>query len=412
MDITSSQNGNYMVTRAIEAMDRWMFGQYQEMIRLDSVHPQKVQLSPMVIHALYARSFFPTLSMNPSHEIAMIHFTERIKLEWTQHDPGLQALMAISRARLGYQKDALPILKSLRERAKTDDQWGMYWPRKGYGSSFFQWDLWMQSRMIELFDAVEEGNKDLDQLKMYLIHQKRGRDWGNGMVAAWATKSMLFYGSEKTMAPASVEMTWGKEQYSPLRIKTGGKGVTGYYRFEWKNAREIPESRSALVTHTEGGPAWGTLQTLNNYHLDKLSATGGPLNVSREAMIQNDLGVWKPVAENQTVHVGDVIRIRLTIKSDRELSYIEVKDNLGTGFMPLQVVSGFHYNAGLSYYQSRQPESLVFYVSQLPRGESTIEYQAVIEQAGNYFGGYAIATSLYAPEFRAWSDSFRVHARR
>ena len=308
--------------------------------------------------------------------------------------------------------NAMPIYKSLRERAMVDEQWGMYWPRKGYGSSWFQWDLWMQSRMIELFAVIEEGRKDLDQLKLYLIHQKRGRDWGNGMVAAWASKSLLFYGTNLSIKPASVGMTWGGEKYSPLRIKTGSMGVTGYYRFEWKKAEEMPKSRSMEVTQTESGPAWGTLFTLNNYQLDKLSATSGPLNISREVMIRDERGSWSQIQKGQSVPAGDVIRIRLTIKSDRELSYIEIKDNLGTGFMPVRILSGYQYRAGLSYYQSREPESLVCYVSQLPKGVNSIEYQAVVEQAGRYFGGYATATSLYAPEFRAWSDSFRIHAKR
>jgi hypothetical protein len=155
-------------------------------------------------------------------------------------------------------------------------------------------------------------------------------------------------------------------------------GVAGYYRFEWKKALEMPKSRSIEVTKTEGGPAWGTLFTLNNYQLDKLSATSGPLNISREVMIRDERGGWAHVRKGQLIHVGDVIRIRLIVKSDRELSYIEIKDNLGTGFMPVQVLSGYQYRAGLSYYQSREPESVVCYISQLPKGVSTIEYQAVV----------------------------------
>lgn len=411
-DVTNTQRGSYMVTQAIEAMDRWMYRQFREVIRLDSVHPLKVQLNPMIIHYLYARSFFAGLTLAPANEIAWIHFTDRIPVEWTQHDPGLQALMGITSVQLGRMTNAIPIYKSLRERAKVDEQWGMYWPRKGYGSSWFEWDLWMQSRMIELFAGIEDGRKDLNQLKLYLIHQKRGRDWGNGMVAAWASKSLLFYGTDLSIKPASVSMTWGDEKYSALRVKTGSMGVTGYYRFEWEKGQKMPKSLSMEVTQTDGGPAWGTLFTLNNYQLDKLSATSGPLNISREVMIRDERSSWNDIRKGQSIQVGDVIRIRLNIKSDRELSYIEIKDNLGTGFMPVQVLSGYQYRAGLSWYQSREPESLVCYVSQLPKGISSIEYQAVVEQAGSYFGGYATATSLYAPEFRAWSDSFRIHAKR
>jgi hypothetical protein len=411
-DVTATQRGNYMVTQAIEAMDKWMYGQFREIIRRDSIHPQRVHLNPMVIHYVYARSFFTGLTMGPANEIAWLHFTERIPLEWTRHDPGLQALMGISSVQLGRMAYAMPIYRSLRERAKVDEQWGMYWPRKGFGSSWFEWDLWMQSRMIEFFAGIEEAEKDIDQLKLYLIHQKRGRDWGNGMVAAWASRSLLFYGNDLSVKPASVGMTWGSEQYSPLRIQTGSTGITGYYRFEWKDSSEIPRSGSMEVTKTEGGPAWGTLFTLQNYSLDRLSAAAGPLGISRDVMVRDPSGRWNVLTRGQVIRVGELVRIRLTVRSDRELSYIEIKDHLATGFMPVQVLSGYQYRNGLSSYLSREPACLSYYVPQLPKGTSTIEYQAIAEQAGSYFGGYATATSLYAPEFRAWSDSYRIHSVR
>lgn len=411
-DITDTQQGKYVLTQAIEAMDNWLYGQFRDVVRMDSLHPQKIHLNPMVINYLYARSFFRGLTLSPANEIAWIHFIDRIPLEWILHGPGLQALMGITCYQAGRVNQAIPIYKSLRERAKVDDQWGIFWPRKGYGSSWFEWDLWMQSRMIELFAAVEDGHKELDQLKLYLIHQKRGRDWGNGLIAAWASKSILFYGTDLSVKPASVEMTWGTEQYSPLRIKTGSMGATGYYRFEWKRVQDMPKARSMEVVKTEGGPAWGTLFTLNDYHLDKLVATGGPLTVSRELQVRDDQGSWVPVKDRLRLNVGEMIRIRLTVKSDRELSYIQVRDNLGTGFMPVHILSGYEYRSGLSYYQSREPESLVFYIAQLPKGINSIEYQVIVEQAGNFFGGYATAVSLYAPEFSAWSESVRIHATR
>jgi hypothetical protein len=411
-DISSYQRGNYMLTHAIEAMDKWMYRQFREVIRLDSVHPVKIQLNPLVINYLYSRSYFPGLTLSPENEIAWIHFNERIPLEWTGQEPGLQALMAITCNHLGRMDNSLPIFKSLRERARIDEQWGMYWPRKGMSSSWFNWDLWMQSRMVELFAGMEEGVVDVDRIKLYLIHQKRGRDWGNGMVAAWAAKSILFFGTGATLKPASVEMRWGDANYSPLRIQTGSTGASGYYRFAWKNPGEMPESRTMEVTHQGGGPAWGTLFTLENHKIDELSATGGPLNIKRDLMVRDAKGTWITIPKGSGIRIGEVVRVRLNIKSDRELSYIEITDYLGTGFMPVQLLSGFQYRSGLSSYQSRGPETVIFNVSQLPKGSSIIEYLAVAEQAGNYSGGYATAISLYAPEFRAWSNSVRIRASR
>jgi len=295
---------------------------------------------------------------------------------------------------------------------KQTDEMGSYWPRKGYASAWYQWDLWMQSRMIELFAALEEDQEEIDQLRLYLIHQKRGRDWGNGMVASWAARSLLLYGSEVAIQPAQIGIKWGKEVFSPLRIRTGGTGPSGYYRFAWNDAASIPEARTLELSHSGGGPAWGALFIKENHRLDDLSLTEGPLKASRDVMIQNSKGAWIRLPENEPIGVGQRLRVRISLTTDRDLSYVELKDFLGTGCIPEKVLSGYHYKEGLSWYQARDPEAVIFYLSRLPKGKHTIEYTAIAEQAGHYFGGYSTVQCLYAPEFRAWSQSVRIHAER
>lgn len=412
MDVTATQRGTSMINRAIEALDGWMTRQFRELMKADSALSQKMQLNPLIINYLYTRSSFLGLSFAPKDEIAWLHFIERIGMEWMRHDPALQALMALTYVQAGKAPLAMPIYKSLRERMLSSDEMGLYWPRKGYASDWYQWDLWMQSRMIELFAAIEDGRKDLDQLRLYLVHQKRGRDWGNGMVATWAARSMLFYGSDLLTKPASIDIQWGRERFIPLRIATGSAGPSGYYSFAWNEPEEIPADKSINISHTGGGPAWGTVYSLNGLRLDELAASEGPLVIAREVMVGGDTGTWKNIKSGQVIHTGQQIRIKLTLKSDRDLSYVEVKDFLGTGCIPFKVLSGYHYNAGLFWYQAREPESVLFYLQRLPKGTQTLDYIAVAEQAGNYFGGYAAVQSLYAPEFRAWSNSLRINARR
>lgn len=412
LDVTATQRGRNMITHAVEAMDKWMSREYSAILKLDSASRMKVQLSPMLIHYLYARSFYIGLSMSAKDEIAWIHFTQRIPLEWIHHDPGLQALMAISAVQTGKKDVAVPVFRSLKERIMQSDEMGSYWPRKGFASSWYQWDLWMQSRMIELYAVMGEDQKEIDQLRLYLIHQKRGRDWGNGMVASWAAKSLLLYGSDVTDQPARVGIKWGKETFSPLRIKTGGTGPSGYYRYAWNDASSIPVARTVELSHEGGSPAWGTLFIREDHRLDELSSTEGPLKASRDVMVQDSKGIWTKISENEPVKVGQRLRIRITVSTDRELSYVELKDFLGTGCVPEKVLSGYFHKEGLSWYQARDPESVIFYVTWLPKGRHTLEYTAVAEQAGRYFGGYATVQCLYAPEFRAWSASVRIHTER
>jgi len=410
LDIMSSQRGRTIINETISALDGRMSKQFREIMKTDSLGRQKTHLDPLLIHYLYTRSFYAGTTFAPEDEIAWIHFTERIPKEWMYHEPGLQAILAIACIQSGKTAFAVPIYKSLRERMKQSDEMGSYWPRKGFASSWHQWDLWMQSRMIELFAALEEGRKDLDQLRLYLVHQKRGRDWGNGMVAAWVARSLLFYGSDWTVQPAKVAIRWGKEQISPLRIKTGSTGPTGYYRMNWDQQESVPADESLRLFHQGGGPAWGTLYTREDHSLDQLSATDGPLQVRRVLLCQDDQGNWGQLRKDQQVRVGQMLKIRIILTSDRELSYLELKDYLASGFAPVRVLSGFHYKAGLQWYQAREPESVIFYMPYIPKGQQTIEYEVVAEQAGRFFGGYSTIQCLYAPEFRAWSGSARIHA--
>ncbi|MFO7617175.1 MAG: MG2 domain-containing protein [Bacteroidales bacterium] len=412
IDITRMQRGNSMIIRAIESMDSWLSRQLEELTRVDSTLKQEVQLNPLVINYLYSRAYFVGLSQSPRDEIAYLYFMDRMGQEWVKHEAPLQVLMAITQAQVGRMAGASTIYRSIRERMASSPEMGLYWPRKGYASAWYHWDIWMQSRLIELFAAVEEGRGELDQLRLYLLHQKRGRDWGNGMVAGWAAKSLLFYGSALLQQPAVIGFNWGGEQFSPLRVRTGSVAPNGYYRYGWKDPAEMPNANKLEVRHEGGGPAWGALYTLNSHQLDELAATDGPLKIGRTLMIRNQAGQWTDYRPGTDLMVGQVVRVRLTITSDRDLSYLELKDHLGTGFVPVGVLSGYHYQQGLSWYQAREPEAVLFYLHTLPRGTHTIEYQAVPEQSGRYFGGYSTLQSLYAPEFRAWSGGVRVSAGR
>jgi len=412
LDVTATQRGNFMIAKALEGLDGWMGRRFREIMRQDSTGNLKVQLDPMLIQYLYTRSFYSGWTVSPRDELAWIYFMERIPLEWTSHDPGLQALMAIALVQSGRMPQARPIYLSLRERMAESDEMGAWWPKKGFGSDWYQWDIWMQSKMIELFAGMEDGRKDLDKLRLYLVQQKRGRDWGNGLVAAWASKSLLFFGSGTEIKPAQVGFKWGGDVFSSLRVKTGSTGPQGYYRFNWETQESIPKEKTVEFSHAGDSPAWGALFTLEEHRLDELQSTGGPLSLQRSILIRKSGNDWEILKPGQVVSPGTRARVRLEVKSDRQLSYVELKDYLGTGFKPVKVLSGYQYQSGVSWYQAREPESVLFYIAVLPKGRHILEYEVLIEQAGNYFGGYAEAQSLYAPEFRAWSNSSRVKVAR
>ena len=106
-----------------------------------------------------------------------------------------------------------------------------------------------------------------------------------------------------------------------------------------------------------------------------------------------------PLGDTDVLKVGDKLTIRLTIKADRDMDFIEVKDERAACMEPVDVLSGYHWMNGLGYYQRTKDSSTSFYMDQLRKGTYTLSYEVYVNMAGTYQEGAATIQSVYAPEF-------------
>ena len=113
----------------------------------------------------------------------------------------------------------------------------------------------------------------------------------------------------------------------------------------------------------------------------------------------------EPVTEKRPLRIGDKVIVRLTIRTDRAMDYVFLKDLRAGCFEPANQLSGMMFSDGVSYYQSPTDVSENFFFGSLPEGTFVIEYPVYVTRSGEYAGGISTIQCLYAPEFVSHTES-------
>ena len=108
------------------------------------------------------------------------------------------------------------------------------------------------------------------------------------------------------------------------------------------------------------------------------------------------------------LQVGDELVVRIELRVDRDMEYIHLKDQRGSGTEPVNVLSHYKYQDGLAYYESTRDTASHFFIDYLPKGTYVFEYSTRIQHRGQYQTGMASIQCMYAPEFNSHSESFKL----
>ena len=107
----------------------------------------------------------------------------------------------------------------------------------------------------------------------------------------------------------------------------------------------------------------------------------------------------RPVTPEQPLRIGDKVIVRLTIRTDREMNYVFLKDLRAGCFEPADQLSSPESRDGIWYYRSPKDVSENFFINRLPEGTFVLEYPVYVSRSGEYAGGISTIQCMYAPEF-------------
>ena len=397
-----------MLQQALAYQDNALARDYAELRKLKGVKLAEDHLDDTQLQALYGRSFWPQLDVAASATSAYAYYRGQAGTYWPGRTRYLQALAALALYRHDTKSvPARAIMQALSENALHSPDLGMYWKDVQPGYYWREAPTETQATLIEAFSEINQDQKAVDELKLWLLTQKQTQNWESTRATADACYALLLRGSNWLAPSQPLQVTVGGE---PVALPPGQAG-TGYARTSWPAAAIKPAQGKVTITKPDAGVAWGALYWQYYEDIDKVTPAASPLSLERQ-LYRETATATGPKLEQLTpgapLRVGDALVVRLVLRTDRALEYVHLKDQRAAGLEPINQLSGYRYQGGLGYYEAPRDAATNFFLSAVPRGTHVFEYRLRAAQAGDFSGGLSQVQCLYAPEFAATSAGQRL----
>ncbi len=405
-----------MIRKAVVYLDDRMREDYEQIRKYYPDKMDEPHISYTQIHYLYVRSYFNAFNfkveMDGRNKEAFDYFRGQAAKYWVKQNHYMQGMIGLALHRYGDATTPAAIIKSLKEKAVTKEEMGMYW-RQDAGYFWHQAPIETQALLIELFDEVASDPKSVEEMKVWLLKQKQTQDWKTTKATVEAVYALLLRGTDLLASDELVQVKLGSAEVNPrqmddIKVEAG----TGYFKTAWGGKEIVPEMGNITVTKTDDGIAWGGIYWQYFEDLDKITPHETPLKLEKKLFIERITPtgpVIEPVvADKTTVKVGDRIKVRIELRVDRDMEYVHMKDMRAAAFEPVNVLSGYRYQGGLGYYESTRDASTNFFIGYLPKGTYVFEYPLKASQTGEFSNGITTIQCMYAPEFASHSEGIRV----
>jgi len=406
-----------MVTKAVSYLDYHLKNDYDELKAQAKRGLTKLQddhLGYSQIHYLYMRSYFKDLVIPDDVNEAFNYYLGQAKKYWLRKGLYMEGMLSLALHRFDDKITPAAMIKSFTERALRSEEMGMYW-KTDRGYYWYQAPIETQSLMIEVYDEVTKDLKVVEELKVWLLKQKQTQDWKTTKATTEACYALLLRGSDALASTKLVEIKVGKETIDPTkREDTKVEAGTGYFKTAWQASEIKPDMGKITISKLDDGVAWGAAYWQYFEQLDKITPAETPLKLKKQLFkqVNSDRGpVITPITEKSPLQIGDLVKVRIELRVDRDMEYVHLKDMRAAGFEPTTTISTYKYQDGLYYYESTRDLATNFFIGYLGKGTYVFEYDLRVSQKGDFSNGVTNIQCMYAPEFASHSEGVRVQVK-
>ena len=383
-----------MIQKGFEYLGKQAAEEYKSMKEAEKKGAVGIRPSEQVLRYLYICALD---GKAPVDKKVNRYFIDKLSGEGKELTIYGKALGAIILQQAGKVAEARLFMQSLMEYSVVTDEMGRYFDTPKARYSWFSYKIPTEVAAMEAIQRITKDTKAIDEMKRWLLKQKQTQTWETPIATADAVYALMATGASDLLAnTGGVEITLGKEV-----IRTPADDAIGYIKKTVSG--DVMNIKKVRVDKEGAGMGWGAVYAQYLESMDQIGEQGNGLSVSRQ-LYKGD----EALNESVPLKVGDRITVRLTVKADRDMDFVQIKDDRAACMEPLQAVSGFRWGNGLGYYQATKDASTQFFIDQMRKGTYVIEYQVYVNRTGEYQAGIATVQSAYAPEFGGHTGGYRV----
>ena len=409
-----------MESRALDYVDQAAYETYLEWLKYLKKHPGS-QCQPIMLDYLYTRSYFPDRALSATRQKAYDFYYTNAKEHYGDYTSLYdQALLALVFHRRGDTELALEMVTRIKQKALYDNEVGMYWRDNKAGRFYYQRPIETQALLIETLREVMPGDTlSIGRMQQWLLKQKQTTRWSTDVATLRAIQALM-------PTDTATRGTFGRLEEAD-RIVVSGAGLadtlttpvgnSGYLRRTYR-ADSLTDIGSggqidATVLRPGKGISWGGLFYRYTERMDKVSASETGIQMTRRFYrVGADGALTEVTPEGRTqLQVGDRLRVVLSLRCDRNLEYVQVKNFRAACLEPVGTASGWRHTQGLSYYVVVNNSHDAIYIDRLDKGRYTIESTYYLTNPGTFTLAPTVVQCLYAPEFRSTTSGTRITVR-
>ncbi|MGB5943530.1 MAG: MG2 domain-containing protein [Leeuwenhoekiella sp.] len=369
--------------------------------------------SRSALHFLYTRSFhLDEFPYSEEIETKITKLYEKQKKLWVSKSLFDKGLLALVAKRRGDNAFAEKILTSLEQSAVKSNENGMYWKANKSGWFWYEAPIETQALIIEAFAEITDDDKTIEELKIWLLQQKRTNAWPTTKATTEAVYAILMTGGNWLALDEKTVIKVGGKKINTSAPEIEKEAGTGYLKKSWDGEVIDDDFGSIKISNKNETAGYGGAYWQYFEDLDKIkSSDGSPLQVEKTLYrkVNSTTGEkLEPITTETPLNLGDLITVQLTVKVNRTMEFLHLKDMRASGFEPTDVLSEHKYQDGTRYYQSTRDAATHFFFDRLEKGTYVLEYTVRANNSGQFSNEITTLKSMYAPEFSSHTKGIRV----
>jgi hypothetical protein len=213
--------------------------------------------------------------------------------------------------------------------------------------------------MIEAFDEVGGDRDAVEECQIWLLKQKQTQNWRTTKATADAVYALLQRGANLLSSDALVKVSLAGQELAIGKVEpdsatnrnlppTDIEPGTGFYEIRFPAAEVSAEQAEVKVAKSDRGIAWGSVHWQYFEDIGNVQPyEGTPLKLVKKLFKKVNTAngpELQPVASS--LAVGDELVVRLELRVDRDMEFVHLKDQRGSGTEPVNVLSGHRFQDG------------------------------------------------------------------
>ncbi len=309
-----------------------------------------------------------------------------------ERDIYAKSLMAIVLNANGKKQEAMEYVESIKQYTVMKPGLGRYFDTARARYSWFDYRIPTQTAAIEAIKNVTPEDKTtLDEMRLWLLQSKHTQAWDtpvNSVNAVYAFLDGNFNQLEAREENTPYVTIAGKD----CSMSTPSAGI-GYSKTTLDAA--VPAKGNVVIRKNDAGTSWGAVYARYADNVENITSAASGLEVVRE------------IVANEPVAVGDRIKVRLTVKADRDYDFVQLIDKRAACMEPVEQTSGYRNG----YYCMLKDNATNYYFDMLAKGTHVIETEYYIDRTGTYTTGVCTVQCAYAPEFAGRTAGKKINVK-